>query len=63
MVQSVLLYGSEVWAEFLSKDVYCKCLVELQRREAQRVVSAYRAAPEPAVMVIAGVIPITFYAA
>lgn len=57
-VQSVLLYGSEVWAHALEKRVFRDRLSRVQRRGALRVASAYRTVSEPAVMVIAGVIPI-----
>ena len=57
-VQSVLLYGAEVWAHALEKRAYRDRLSRVQRRGALRVASAYRTVSEPAVMVIAGVLPI-----
>lgn len=57
-VQSVLLYGSEIWAVALNRDYNRKQLLRVQRRGALRVASAYRTVSEPAVLVIAGVIPI-----
>ena len=60
--QSVLLYGAEVWAGALNKEVYRKRLAQVQRRGALRVASAYRTVSEPAVMVIAGVIPVALLA-
>lgn len=39
-VQSVLLYGAEVWADSLSKEKYRKRLGQVQRRSALRVASA-----------------------
>lgn len=61
-VQSTLLYGAEVWAEALDKRTYKKRLCQVQRRGALRVASAYRTVSEPAVLVIAGVIPIDLLA-
>lgn len=61
-VQSVLLYGSEIWAHALAKEMYRKRLGRVQRRAALRVASAYRTVSEPAVLVIAGVIPIALLA-
>ena len=60
--QSVLLYGAEVWADALDKEVHRKRLAQVQRRGALRVASAYRTVSEPAVMVIAGVIPVALLA-
>jgi hypothetical protein len=61
-VQSVLLYGAEVWAHVLSKEKYRRRLGSVQRRAALRVASAYRTVSEAAVLVIAGVIPIALQA-
>lgn len=61
-VQATLLYGSEVWAGALSKEKYRKRLAQVQRRAALRVASAYRTVSEPAVLIIAGVIPIALLA-
>lgn len=57
-VQSVLLYGSEVWAHALGKKCYRSRLASVQRAGALRVASAYRTVSEPAIMVIAGVVPV-----
>lgn len=57
-----MLYGSEVWADALSKEMYRKKLAQVQRRAALRVVSAYRTVSEPAVLVVAGVIPVALLA-
>ncbi|XP_054259233.1 uncharacterized protein LOC128983977 [Macrosteles quadrilineatus] len=62
-VQSVLLYGSEVWADALNKEAYRLRLARVQRQAAFRVASAYRTVSEPAVLVIAGVIPVKLLAA
>ncbi|XP_054287588.1 uncharacterized protein LOC129003320 [Macrosteles quadrilineatus] len=58
-VQSVLLYGSEVWADALNEEEYRLKLAQMQRQVALRVASAYRTA----VLVIAGVIPVKLLAA
>ncbi|XP_054288152.1 uncharacterized protein LOC129003849 [Macrosteles quadrilineatus] len=62
-VQSVLLYGSEVWADALNKEAYRSRLARVQRQAALRVASAYRTVSEPAILVIAGVIPVKLLAA
>lgn len=61
-VQSVLLYGSEVWADSLNRKTYRKKLGQIQKRSALRVASAYRTVSEPAVLVVAGVMPIDLLA-
>ncbi|XP_046687122.1 uncharacterized protein LOC124372755, partial [Homalodisca vitripennis] len=61
-VQSVLLYGAEVWPDALNKEVYRIRLARVQRQAALRVASAYRTVSEPAVLVIAGVIPVKLLA-
>lgn len=62
-VQCVLLYGSEVWADFLNRLMYGKGLSQVQRRGAPRDVFAHLAFSEPAVMLITGVVPIALHAA
>ncbi|XP_030763150.1 uncharacterized protein LOC115887794 [Sitophilus oryzae] len=57
-VQSVLLYGAEIWAVALSKKKYRKPLAQVQRQAALRVASSYRTVFQPAVLVIAGIAPI-----
>ncbi len=52
-VQSVLLYGAEVLADALDKEVYRMRLARVQRQAALRVSSPYRTVSEPAVLVIA----------
>lgn len=61
-VQSVLLYGAEVWAGALEKEYNRKQLLRVQRRGALRVASAYRTVSEPAVLLIAGAVPIDLLA-
>lgn len=60
--QSVLLYGSEIWADTLKVEHRRKVLAKVQRTAALRVASAYRTVSEPAVLVISGVIPIDLLA-
>jgi hypothetical protein len=62
VVQSVLLYGCEVWAEALRKGLYRAKVMAVQRRCALRITSSYRTVSEPAVLVIAGVIPLDLLA-
>ena len=61
-VQSVLLYGAEVWADALNIEFYRIRIARVQRQAALRVCSAYRTVSEPAVLVIAGVIPVKLLA-
>lgn len=56
--QSILLYGAEVWGARMSKECWRKRLGSVQRRGALRVSCAYRTVSEPAVLVIAGVVPV-----
>lgn len=57
-VQSILLYGAEIWGDRMSIESYRKRMASVQRRSALRVTCAYRTVSEPAVLVIAGMIPI-----
>lgn len=57
--QSLLFYCAQVCVDAFGEEMYCNCLVQLQRREASGVVSAYRNATEAVVMVVAGVTPVT----
>lgn len=57
-VQSVLLYGSEIWADSLKAEYRRKALGAVQRTAALRAVSAYRTVSEAAVLVIGSSIPI-----
>ena len=59
---SILLYGAEVWADALRIEKYRKRIAGVQRLGAQRVVCSYHTVSEPAVMVIAGIIPIDLLA-
>ncbi|XP_073972901.1 uncharacterized protein [Rhodnius prolixus] len=58
LVQSIMLYGAEVWADRLSTAYYRKRLSAVQRRGVLRVASAYRTFSEEAIMVVARVISI-----
>uniref|UniRef100_A0A1B6JZR0 Uncharacterized protein n=1 Tax=Homalodisca liturata TaxID=320908 RepID=A0A1B6JZR0_9HEMI len=62
VTNSVILYGCEIWADALRQKRYRKKVVAVQRRGALRISSAYRTVSEPAVLVIAGVIPIDLLA-
>lgn len=60
--QSILLYGSEIWAETLKTGSRRKVLAKVQRTAALRVASAYRTVSEAAILVISGAIPIDLLA-
>ena len=60
--KSILLYGSEIWAEALKKRAYGERLTAVQYRGALRIACSYRTASVPAALVIAGVIPIDLLA-
>ena len=60
--EAVMLYGAEVWADALRKDVHRKRLAAVQRRAALRIACSYRTVSEPAILVVAGVIPIDLLA-
>nr|XP_034194958.1 uncharacterized protein LOC117611141 [Osmia lignaria] len=61
-VESVLLYGAEIWAGVLRFEKYRRRLAAVQRRCALRVACSYRTVAEPAVLVIAGMLPIDLLA-
>ena len=53
-VQSIILYGAEVWADSLNRKIYGKNhLAQVQRRSALRVASAYHMVSELAALVVA----------
>ncbi|KAJ8969270.1 hypothetical protein NQ317_012910 [Molorchus minor] len=58
VTDSIILYGCEIWADALQKEIYRKVVASVQRRGALMIASAYRTVSEPAVLVIAGVMPI-----
>lgn len=61
-VESILLYGAEVWADALRKKTYRKKMEQVHRKGALRITSAYRTTSQDAALVIAGVIPIDLLA-
>lgn len=61
-VNSVLLYGAELWADALKYEKYRKRVAAVQRRGALRVACAYRTVSESAILVVAGVVPIDLMA-
>lgn len=60
---SIMLYGSEIWAETLDVKKRANSLVSVQRTAASRIASAYRTVSAPALLVIAGTIPVDLLAA
>lgn len=60
---SILLYGSEIWAETLKCKKRANALLAVQRTAALRVTSAYRTVSASAVFIIAAMIPIDLHAA
>ena len=62
VTNSILLYGCEVWADALKQEKYRKQMAAVQRRGALRIANSYRTVSEPAVLVVAGVIPIDLMA-
>lgn len=62
VVHSILLYGSEVWADALKTEKYRRRLAAVQRRGALRIASSYRTVSEPAILVVAAVPPIDLLA-
>ncbi|XP_073979068.1 uncharacterized protein [Rhodnius prolixus] len=58
VTNATLLYGCEVWADALRKEKCQKQMASVQRRGALRIACSYRKVSEPAVLVVAGVIPI-----
>ncbi|XP_046834768.1 uncharacterized protein LOC124431207 [Vespa crabro] len=56
--EAVLLYGAEVCAEVLRYETYRKRIVAVQKRGALRISCSYCTVSEPAVIEIAGLIPI-----
>ena len=58
IMDSILLYGSEVWAGTLKVNCRLRVLSAVQRTAALRVASAYRTFSKSAILVISGVIPV-----
>lgn len=59
-MQPVLNNDAEVWFDALAKELYG--LTQVQNRGVLRVLSAYHTSSKPAVVVIAGMIPIAIFA-
>ena len=59
----IMLYESEIWAETLEVKKRTNLLVSVQRTASLRIASAYRTVFAPAVLVIAGTIPVDLLAA
>ena len=59
---SILLYGSEIWAPALETRTRATQLLSAQRIAALRVIASYRTVSISAVLVIAGMIPIDLQA-
>lgn len=59
---SILLYGAEIWAEVMQKENYLKKPERVQRTSALRIACAYRTVSKEAILVIAGVTPISLLA-
>lgn len=61
-INSILLYGSEIWADALNANCRRRLYAAVQRTASLRVASAYRTVSEPAVLVISDNIPIDLLA-
>lgn len=61
-VQSMLLYGAEMWATAMDIRKYRSRMVSVQRQGALRVACCYRTVSAPAALVAAGIIPIDLLA-
>ena len=59
---NVMLYGREIWAETLEIKKWANSLVQGQRTAALRIASVCRIVSAPAVLVIAGTIPVDLLA-
>ena len=60
--EAVMLYGAEVWAGALWKEVHRMRLAVVQRREALRIADSYCTVSEPVILVVAGIISIDLLA-
>ena len=63
VANSIMLYGSEIWAETLEAKMRANSLVSVQRISALRIAAAYRIVSAPAVLVIASKILVDLQAA
>ena len=62
VTHSILLYGTEIWADATRTEKYRKKIAAIQRRGALRIACAYRTVSETAVLAIAGVVPVDLLA-
>ena len=62
VMESILLYGCEIWVNALKIETNRKRIALVQRRKALRVAPYYRTVPDQVVLVIVGVIPIDLLA-
>ena len=60
---NIMLYGSEIWAETMEVKKRANSVVSVQRTAALRMASTYRTVSVPAILVIAGAIPVDMMAA
>ena len=58
MIYSIILYGASIWGGALKHQKYRVMLLQVQRRVAQSVCTAYRTVSTDAALVAAGLIPI-----
>ena len=62
VVNSVLLYGSEVWADTTKVAKYRQKISSVQRQAALRIASAYHTVSLAAIQVVVSIIPIDLLA-
>ena len=62
VTHSILLYGAEIWGYATRVKKYRKAMMAVQRRGALRIACAYRTVSEPAILVIAGIVPVDLLA-
>ena len=62
IANSIMLYGSKIWAEALRFKKQANSLVSVQRTVALSIASAYHTVSTLAVLVIAGTIPVDLLA-
>lgn len=62
VTKSILLYGSQMWADTLKQKKYNTRMVAIQRIDSSRIMSSPESITGQAVLMIAGVIPIDLLA-
>ena len=62
VVNSILLYGSEVWADTTKIAKYRQKISSVQRQTALKIASAYHTVSLPAIQVVASIKPIDLLA-